>query len=438
MHKILFTTLFIITSFFSFSQTCWKIENEYGDEILLTINVNNAKKTFEAYTRKDALKDIAGSFMYTVAKTAGKLKYAEIVYIEGTTHRKSDSLFLNGMFYYFDKQFVFSAAISGNSFKGKYTDRNKPRLLMGVKMPNDKPIRDYTSIINSAFSITEKNLVNPSWLKSSEWAGFKRSINELKPVISDDYELAAAFFWLGKKLPFSPYEINKVNQQRSAVRQRKVTVRELKPSVALLDANTLPVTKKEVDSIAAIIEKKGYSILVVDLRGNYRQNPFAANELANYLSAKAINAGVYLTRKWFDTNIGLPKVQDYKRMLPDFPDGVYKPGELYKRQGYPLSIVPGKKVFRGKVYILTDSKTSKAFETLAYLLKREKMATLVGQKTAGFSMITESLVINDEYNLLIPIADFYDYEGKSFAKIGVDPDIHVSDGDALKYILKTL
>ncbi|MBV5313096.1 MAG: hypothetical protein JZU47_07350 [Prolixibacteraceae bacterium] len=437
MVKILIFSFLLLQFSQLFSQTYWKIENEYGDEILLTINVNNAKKTFEAYTRKDALKDIAGSFMYTVAKTAGKLKYPEIVFIEGTTQQKSDSFLLNGQFYYFDKQFVFSASISGNSFKGKYIDRNKPRSLIGVKMPNDRPIRDYAGIINSAFSITEKNLVNPAWLKSSEWVGFKRSVNELKSVISDDYELAAAYFWLGKKLPFSPYEINKVNQRKSTVRQRKVSVRELKPSVALLDANSLPVTKKEVDSIAVIIEKKGYSKLVVDLRGNYKQNPLAANELVNYLSGKTINAGVYLTRKWFDANVGLPKVQDYKRLFKDFSYGEFKSGELYKGQGYALSLVPVKKVFQGKVYILTDSKTSKVFEAWIDVLKKQKIATIVGQKTAGATWLTESLKINNEYDLILPVADYYTNEGKSLNKVGIEPDINVSGEDALTHILRT-
>ena len=35
-------------SFSSFSQSYWKIENENNDQILLTIDLNNEKKTFEA------------------------------------------------------------------------------------------------------------------------------------------------------------------------------------------------------------------------------------------------------------------------------------------------------------------------------------------------------------------------------------------------------
>lgn len=71
-----------IQSINSFPQSFWKIENEYGNEILLTINLNSGKNTFEAFSRKDALKDLAGIFTYTLAKAAGRLKYPEIVFIE--------------------------------------------------------------------------------------------------------------------------------------------------------------------------------------------------------------------------------------------------------------------------------------------------------------------------------------------------------------------
>jgi C-terminal processing protease CtpA/Prc len=63
---------------------------------------------------------------------------------------------------------------------------------------------------------------------------------------------------------------------------------------------------------------------------------------------------------------------------------------------------------------------------------------VVGQKTAGATILVEDLMINDEYDLVLPVADFYNCEGKSLYKIGVDPDRIVLGEDALKYILKTL
>ena len=72
MYKILLLSFLVFQTFLASSQTFWKIENEHGDEILLTVEVNKEKNTFEAYSRKDALKDLAGIFTYTLAKAAGK------------------------------------------------------------------------------------------------------------------------------------------------------------------------------------------------------------------------------------------------------------------------------------------------------------------------------------------------------------------------------
>jgi hypothetical protein len=439
MRSILIFNILILITFNVFSQTYWKIKNEHEDEILLTIELNKEKQTFEAYTRKDALKDIAGTFTYTLAHAAGKLKYPEIVFIEGKTQIIKDSLVLSGTFTYFDKQYPFLAAISGNMFKGKFLDRDKYRPLTGVKMPNGKPLKDYQYIINTAFALTDKNILNKDWLKSDEWIDFRKKIDELKPKIADDYELAAAFVWLGKKLPFSQYEISKNRPSgKVSIRKNAAAVREIKPNTALVEVNSMSSTKKEMDSISAIIAKKGYSNLILDLRGRRSLKPNAANEWLNYLSDKAFVPGVFLTRKWFDANVLIPKLPESVKLFKSFSDGNYKEDEIYKESGRIMNCVPRVKTFKGKVYILTDSKTSKTSEVLAAVLQNEKIATLVGQKTSGLTVLFENLRINEEYDLVLPVADFYTNEGKSLNKAGIEPDIPVSGEDALGYILKKL
>jgi hypothetical protein len=439
MRSFLIFNILLLMMFNSFSQTYWKIRNEHADEILLTIDLNKEKQTFEAYTRKDALKDIAGTFTYTLAKAAGKLKYPEIVFIEGKSQTIKDSLQLTGTFTYFDKQYPFSAAISGNSFKGKFIDRDKHRPLTGIKMPNSKPIKDYQYIINTAFTLTEKNILNKSWLKSSEWIDFRKKIDELKPKIADDYELAASFVWLGKKLPFSSYEISKNRPSgKFSIRKNAAAVRELKPNTALVEVNSMPSTKKELDSISAIIAKKGYSNLIIDLRGRRSLTPQAANEWLNYLSNRPFVAGAFLTRKWFDANVLLPKPQEYSKLFKVLSNAELIQDELYKGLGCALNCLPRPKTFKGKVYVLTDSKTSKASEVLAGVLQKERLATLVGQKTAGVSLFFENLVINDEYDLVLPVADFYKSESNNLNQDGIGPDKIVSGEDALIFILKSL
>ena len=436
-----FLVLFIIWtySYTACAQTYWKIETEYGDEILLTIEINKGSSTFEAYTRKNALKDIAGTIIWTLAKTTGKLTYPEIVHIEGKMKQVADSLILTGNFTYFDKQFPFTSIIRGNQFQGFYTDRNRQRKLTGIKLLNNKPIRDYPAIINSAFAIAEKNLANPVWTKSPEWKEFKDKINELKPNIADDYELAASIEWLRKKLPFSTFELNKINpESKPAEKKSKVAIRELNSETVIFDANTFPASLTETDSIAEIFAKKRYANLILDLRGRNSITPCAANQVLNFVSENKGTPGVYLTRKWFSGNTFAPQTKDYNRFLKSFAVACFAPNEFYRESGRFFDISPIQNGFKGKVFIITDSKTSKVSEILVYLLKSEKRATITGQKTAGISSFVEQFPLSKEFHLRLPVAEFYNSLGKSTDKNGIEPDLTVTREDALKYILKNL
>ncbi|MCX6228369.1 MAG: S41 family peptidase [Bacteroidia bacterium] len=426
-----------------FAQSYWRVENDRGDEILLSLELNKSKNTFEVHTRKDALKDLAGTLMFSLAKAAGKLKYPEIVFIEGRTQQKKDTLLLNGNFNYFDKQFVFNAAVSENTFQGRFLDaRGNWQLLEGIRVADAKPLRDYNAIITTAFSLTEKSVVNKQWLKNDEWLDFKSKVNSLKSKISDDYELAATFFWLGKKLPFTPYEISKVRPQNKGKKQRKIggrknipSIRELKNSTVFFDANSFPSNKKEMDSISTAIHKKNYNNLVIDLRGNNKLKLNTAIQMLNYVAHQPFDAGAYLTRKWSDSNNFIPSASDYSKLLKSFADPGYSAGKLIYEQGRSIKVVPVVESFKGKVFLLVDGKTSHTAEMVASVLNNKKLATLVGQKTAGSTFLTENVEINEEFDLVLADAEFYTSDGKNLADIGVDPDVLKSNEDVMNYVL---
>lgn len=435
MNRILLLIVFVLQSYCAFSQTWWKVENEYGDVILLTIELNSEKNTFMAYTRKEALKDIAGSITFTLAKTAGKLKYPEIVFIDGTTRKKADTLLLTGTFTYFDKQFPFSGSVSGNNFKGVYTDKNRPRKLTGIKMPGDNPLADYSTIISSALNAGEKFVADPVWINSGNWQDFKNDLGELKSKIKDDYEMAAATTWLGKKLPFSPFEINRINPKTKPQDARKPTIRELNTKTLIFDVNSLPRTKSETDSIAGIIAAKGYSVIIVDLRGRNSIAPVAAVQLLNLVSNSEETAGFFLTRKWFQNKTTLPKGNEITTALKNLAETGTE--DFYNQRGGFFSVSPVKKGFIGKVFLITDNKTSKTSEALAFLFKTEKRGTVAGRKTAGSAFLTAQIPINKQFSLTLPVARFYTSSGKSPDTQGIEPDVAISEGDPVQYVLKT-
>jgi hypothetical protein len=98
MNKLLLLLLDVILSFNCISQTFWRIEVEGGEELLLTMRNNKENQTFEAYTRRDALKELAGTFTYLLAKTAGKVKFPEIVHSFGRFFVISDTTYYSDSF----------------------------------------------------------------------------------------------------------------------------------------------------------------------------------------------------------------------------------------------------------------------------------------------------------------------------------------------------
>jgi hypothetical protein len=440
MIRILLLILTLLQSVLSFSQTYWKISSERGEQLLLTIAVNEKKNEFEAYTRKNALKDIAGTFNYVLAITAGKIQYPEIIFIEGKTSRSADSLILSGTFYYIEKRFPFRASIYGNHISGRFIDyKNRLNRISGVRVPDSRPINDYRSVVNAAMSITQRYIFNPEWLKSEDWLNFSENINELKPVISDDYEIGAAWFWLGKGLPFAPYELNRENPfKKTPDSYRKMTIREPRPKTALIDAGMLPLTEKEMDSLALIIEKNRCTTLIIDLRGKSKIMPESIEYMACYLAQKPFTGGLYPTRKYFENSRSLPKVQDYPKYFRSFSEAGYKTGELYKEQGRYFKINPAAKTFRGKVYLLTDSRTSGASSSLIYILKKFISAAIVGQRASVSSGISERIQVNGDFSLSLVVSEFFTHDNRNLTEGDLEPDIILHDEDALNHVLKNL
>jgi hypothetical protein len=437
MLKLSLLIFTILLNFNCFSQNDWCIRNENGEELLLTIQINRENRTFEAHTRTDALKEMAGTFTYMLAKTAGKLRFPEIVHSEGKISYNGDTIFYDGNFDYLDKSFPLKAKSWQNNFTGILTDnRNRTHPLTGEKVGSNKPLRDYSSLIGNAFLITENYCWDRTLSKSNDWLTFKSKVGELKNKIADDYELGAVIFWFGKKIPFAPYEIRKISKKENDPKSKRVySVHELKPGTAFLDLAELPGEKTEMDDLFIKVQKKEYSMLILDARGRKNMKLVSAALLADHLTAKPADWGVYLTRKWLDNNSSIPKPTEYAKTFKNAATLPSNFGNLNQENGCYLKPDPAQTVFHGKIYLLTDQKTSRIAEALAIWLKNDKLATLVGKKSSGQPMLFEPINLDSQYRITIPTAQFYDKTGKSWYGTGVEPDL-VIDGDALGYVVK--
>ena len=437
MIRLVTFLLFTLLSINCFSQTFWRVENERGEELLLTIQVNSPDLTFETYTRKDALKEMAGSIMYMLAKTAGKIKHPELMHGNGKISFQADSTFYNGNIDYPDKLFTLKAKTWKDNFFGLLTDsKNKTTVLTGKKLGSDKPLRDYPSLINSSFSMVERYYWDPVIKESSDWKNFKNEVNQLKLKIADDYELAMTMMWLGKKLPLVPHEIKKLNKKPIDPQQKRNFSPKLLPGKkALIFLNNIPENRDEMAQLFKEIKDQNIETLIVEAEGNRNLALTSAILFANHLTSQAIHWGCYLTRKWTETEKSVPQPANYEDVLknPSALSGFTNASFLEK--GFYLKTVPAVPIFNGKIYLVVNKSTSNVGEALAIFLKNEKLATLVGQKTAGSPVLTSFYELDKLYRIAIPFAQFYDKNGKSHQGIGVEPDLPVEQ-DALAYVLK--
>lgn len=429
--------LFVTLSFNCFSQTYWRVENERGEELLLTININAVNLTFETHTRKDALRDMTGSLMFMLAKTSGKIKYPELMHGEGKITFQADTTFFSGNIDYPDRLFTLKAKTWNDNFFGLLTDnKNKTTVLTGKKLSNDKPIRDYPSLIGSTFSLVEQFYWNSNLKKNSEWQDFKRDVNDLKSKIADDYELAMTMMWLGKKLTNVPHELKKINKKSIVPRQTKSNaVHYVNAKKVLLTLFNLPDNPEEINQLFKEITDKNVEILILEASGNRNLSLSSALLIANHLSTKPGNWGSYLTRKWAETGEVIPLPSNYEKALKKPSEVSGFTTDIISEKGFYLKTVPSMPVFKGKSYMVINKWSSNVAEALAIYLKNEKLATLVGQKSAGSPVLTHVFDLDKQYRITIPFAQFYDKNGKCYQGIGVEPDLPVEQ-NALAYVLK--
>ena len=80
------------------------------------------------------------------------------------------------------------------------------------------------------------------------------------------------------------------------------------------------------------------------------------------------------------------------------------------------------------IVAIVDSETRSSKEMLAYMLKRDRKAVVVGERTKGVVLGSHFLPISDGYQVLIPTIDCASFtDGVSLEKNGVKPDVKVQD-----------
>ncbi len=428
----------------------WLVEYTSSDiGFVRSIMIFNTTDTvsFEAFTRKNADRDIFGFWKSVLARTfSSSFKHGSFIRIENG--KMSDSLGvlnLKGIFsspmgrYYFNgvlKDGILTAELTNKKkeIKGKFVAvKNSPKL----------PLSDYPNIVEEAISVTKKNIYSHQVIQSSEWKIFEHKIKKVSVKIQDDLELVIAFFYYSGKLPFSHYalvkEIPEEPEKSIKKDKKKIFFNEINNATAYLNITSFDGTTQEMDSAFYLVKDKKYKNLIIDLRQNGGGSIEAGMRFASHLTDSSFFGGIFLTREYFNKNIKIPHVDEYSK-FPHFTEASYDllMKELHQKEALCLKVIPDHNPYKGQVFVLTSGITASTCEPLVYGLKYYKKAIIVGETTAGKMLSAEAFNISAGFQIWLPISDYYTVDGYQIDQKGVLPNIKVKSTDALNYVINNL
>ena len=111
---------------------------------------------------------------------------------------------------------------------------------------------------------------------------------------------------------------------------------------------------------------------------------------------------------------------------------MYNRKEDSTQQNWTQSYLPGPRLTKQPVFVLTSKRTFSGAEEFAFDLKNQKRATIVGETTGGGAHPVGGHAVADYFMVGVPFAKSLDPVTKTnWEGTGVEPDVKVSADDAL-------
>lgn len=448
--KLLIASFFILLNSYA-QEKYWKATVTTAEYGLLETNfiVNQKDSYLFGTTKPNANKRIIGGLKSSFAKSMFQ-KNGSVMELDSVTlndGKVSGYLIMEKRKYFLvgNKQGLsYSAALSG-----KKSGKIYGKIVFNEINKIEKP-KNYRTVWNEIKAVTEQNIYNKKVLENKEWGKFVSYMNDFSDKAEDDGEFLYGFFYKSKDVPFSHYFLtgNKDNTSEFITPGANTTQVEIKKALNLqkIDSNTfllnIPAFNFRTTAIDSLMERiinSDAKNLIIDLRENPGGDMEGGMRICEYITDKKMYGGVVLSQRYWNNHTAPPTKEEYSKFKV-MTNANYEWFRNEVKNGIDgLSIVttPLAHTFKGKIYILTSSQTGSVSEPFVYTLKNEKIATVIGGKTAGAVLSMENHTIQN-FVLTMPILDYYTFDGNRLDKIGVEPDITCDPKDALNLALKEI
>ncbi len=294
--------------------------------------------------------------------------------------------------------------------------------------------------IEKIVKLTEENICNPYWLDHPTWESFVKKMKTASLALNNEDAFVQQFNQAARALPFTHFYLNQTSRKGEGQNLPAFELKELNEQTVQLIIRSFVSDAPAMAKLVQQIRSEGYKKLIIDLRNNTGGTLDAAVVLGRFLTAEAIDAGVYLSRQWYqehDKHPNFAQINDLKYLQDMSAQGFYK--LLNQEKGFRMVLPPHQEeVFSGAVVVLTNNNTGSTCEALVHHLKKIKKGTIVGERTAGAMLTGNYFPVNERLRLFLPVADYITAEGNRIDKVGVLPDIEVPSKEALQYAMTNL
>lgn len=426
----------------------WFIEFQSNDIGIARTNLQfeTGNGNFEAYTRKNADKEIVGWWtskmgrIFTNSFDNGSL----LRVTNGVYHHKNDTLILSGIFVSAMANYYFDGYVTKGELTAKLTDGAKTikGTMKGFRKEVQRPLENYSELFGKAIKLTEDKIFNKDLIHNKKWKTFVEDMGAVSCKVQDDIEMVFAFFYFANKLPFSHYALlkpDKYSKDDVQTDDKYVFLEEKSPNTVYMKITSFSGAANEMDSVFNIIKQKNYENLIVDLRNNGGGSIEAGMAFAKNLFKDTTYGGVFLTQHWFNKHKQPPTIKEYES-FQHFSDTNYNllMEGFDNLDGMCLKIVPNEKTYDGNVFILTNNFTASTCEPIVYGLKQQNRAIVIGETTAGKMLSMKFFDLDRGFSMMIPISSYYTSDGKALDQVGVEPNIKVKQVKALDYVLDNI
>jgi C-terminal processing protease CtpA/Prc len=214
-----------------------------------------------------------------------------------------------------------------------------------------------------------------------------------------------------------------------------VEARRLRDGLGYLKVAMFPgvVGVVVANQISAAVERLGnISRLVIDLRGN-TGGGIGALRIMSLLTPDRIPVGFALDRRRANAHLDREK-QRFPRFsqIPSSTKALwplalrFAPAMLAKKPVVLETEGLGPQPFHGHVVLLVNRHTASAAEMIVAFARENRLATIIGEKTAGRLLSATSVKVGNGFRLALPTGAYHTWKGSVLEGTPIEPDQSVA------------